>query len=191
MCILVCFCAWLCVCVCVCALAYSQSKNSCLVCVRISALSSLLKCGVSGGRRQAAVNNNCCRSKPLFTSEGSISRCRGQTLSEEDSPSYKQTSFSQQRDNERDCMCVRVHVHDFCSYLHVMLLGWNKESTDSSLWAVFIRCGTENFGSPAGMWVFMHFHVGNIRWKPFRLGSFKSNKKRETKHPDTLVFSSH
>lgn len=58
----------------------------------------------------AAVNNNRCRSKTLFTSEGSISRCRGQTSSEEDVPGYKQAPFSQWRDNENDSLCVFVFV---------------------------------------------------------------------------------
>lgn len=128
----------------------------------------------------AVVNNNRCRSKPLFTSEGLIGRCRGQTASEEDSPSYKQGPFSQQWDNESHSVCLFVFACDavrsgekrFKTFLHVdgfyVIVLWVIQTSDVC---------------------FMWFHVVNTRWKSFLLrGSERCGKRK--RHSDSTEFNS-
>lgn len=170
-------------CVCVCACTRSINVSLCL-CQN----QRVFFFKVSGEQRVAAVNKNHRRSKTLFTSEGSMGRCRGQPSSEEDSPSYKRGPFSQWWANETDSLFVCVCV--FCLYLHATLPRWNKDSMDSFLVSRLLNFFYVilNWGIQISCWYvcgfflfFLHFHVVNIRWKLLSLaGSSKKKEKRDT-----------
>lgn len=179
-------CAYVCVCVCM------HPIYKCLPLFVSESARFFFK--VSGEQRVAAVNKNHRRSKTLFTSEGSMGRCRGQPSSEEDSPSYKRGPFSQWWANETDSLFVCVCV--FCLYLHATLPRWNKDSMDSFLvsrllnffyvilnWGIRISCGYV-----CVFCFFFAFSCGEDQMETFESCWFVK-KKRKKRHSDTPEFN--
>ena len=132
-------CAYVCVCVCVCVCACTQSINVFLCLCQIQSVFFFFFFFFFLGSSKTGVGGLNKKHPPfttLFKSQGLMGRCRGQTSSEEDSPSYKRGPFSQWWANETDSLFVCVCVCFVCIFMrrdHGEIKTWRIPS----LWALF------------------------------------------------------